>query len=209
MRSDTSASTRAPLARRAPKLPVEERRAQLLKCALSVFARKGIAAAGHADVAAEAGVAVPTVFGYFPTRSDLVRAVVEEVDRFILGNARRASEAGTTVSERLIGVLRDFTDTFETNPEYARIWVSWATSFDEDVWPLYLDFTERTIQLHRDVLGAARDRGEISGEVDPEMSAYLFIGASTTIIQMKIARRDPQSIARYLETTIHGALHQS
>jgi hypothetical protein len=41
------------------------------------------------------------------------------------------------------------------------------------------------------------------------MSAYLLLGAATVIIQMKVAKRDPNSIARYLETTIHGALHQS
>ena len=40
------------------------------------------------------------------------------------------------------------------------------------------------------------------------MSAFLFIGAATMIIQMKMEQRDPRSIARYLETIIHGVLHQ-
>jgi TetR/AcrR family hemagglutinin/protease transcriptional regulator len=205
----TDARPRVRPARRAAKLPTEERRAQLLLCALKVFSRKGIGVASHADVAAEAGVAVPTVFGYFPTRAELQRAVVREVERFILGGAREAAATHGTASEQLIAVLRGFAESFETHPEYARIWVNWGASFEEDVWPLYRQFVAGTIQLHRDIIEAARARGEVSGEVDPEMSAFLFIGASTVIIQMKIDQRDPQSIARYLETTIHGALHQA
>ena len=196
-------------ARRAAKLSVSQRRAQLLECAIRVFARKGLSAAGHADVAAEAGVAVPTVFDYFPTRSDLVVAVVNEVERFILGRARDAASAQPTISKQLIAVLHDFTDSFDTHPEYAMLWVNWGASFQDEVWSLYRQFVEGTIRLHRDIMKAARKRGERLSDVDPEMSAYLFIGAATTIIQMKMEQRDSRSIARYMETIIHGALHQS
>lgn len=196
-------------ARRATKLPVGERRAQLLECAVRVFASKGLSAAGHTDVAAEAGVAVPTVFDYFPTRTDLIVAVVNEVERFILSRAREAATAQPTISKQLIAVLRDFTDSFDTHPEYPMIWVNWGSAFQEEVWPLYRQFVEGTIRLHRDIMKAARKRGEQLSDVDPEMSAYLFIGAATTIIQMKMEQRDSRSIARYMETVIHGALHQS
>jgi TetR/AcrR family hemagglutinin/protease transcriptional regulator len=196
------------VAHRAIKLPVKERRAQLLASALRVFARKGLASAGHADVATAAGVAVPTVFDYFPTRSDLVVAVVNEVGRFILVRARAAASSKPTVSKQLIAILRDFTASCDTHREYAAIWVNWGASLQEDVWPLYSQFVEGTIKLHRDIIEAGRKRGELLSDVDPEMSAYLFIGAATMIIQMKKEQRDPRSIARYLETIIHGALHQ-
>ena len=56
---------------RAPRLAPEARRAQLLASAMRVFARRGIAAARHAELASEAGVAVSTTFAYFPTREEL------------------------------------------------------------------------------------------------------------------------------------------
>lgn len=202
------AFSRAPSARRAPRLSIPQRRAHLLACALKVFARKGIGVANHADVAAEAGVAVPTVFGYFPTRADLLTEVVLEVERFILGAAREAASSSDSASAQMIAVLRDFADSFDAHPEYARIWVNWGSSFQEDVWPLYRKFVQGVINLHRDIISAAQKRGELGEDVDPEMSAFLFIGASTVIIQMKMEQRDPKSIARYLETTIHGALYQ-
>ena len=199
---------RGALPRRAPRMPVEERRTQLLQCAIRVFARDGIASAGHADVAMEAEVSVPTVFAYFPTRQELVRAVVREVDQFIMDRARRAAEAGNTASEKLVSVLRDFAEEFETHPDYLKIWLCWGTSIQDEVWPLYLDFINRVIVFHREIIDAGRRRGELADNVDPEMSAYLVLGAAAVIIQMKVAQRDPHSIARYLEATIHGALHQ-
>src|SRR5216684_6885279 len=73
--------------RRARPLDRPERRTLLLECALRVFARRGIGAARHAEIAREAKVSVPTVFFYFPTRDALVAAVVEEVARFFTAMA--------------------------------------------------------------------------------------------------------------------------
>ncbi len=140
--------------------------------------------------------------------NSVVVAVVNEVERFILARARDAACSKPTVSEQLIAILRDFASSFDTHQEYAVIWVNWGASFQEDVWPLYRQFVEGTIKLHRDIIKTGRKRGEILNDVDPEMSAYLFIGAATMIIQMKMERRDARSIARYLETIIHGVLHQ-
>ena len=67
---------------RARRLSPTERRTQLLTCALRVFARRGLGEARHAEIAKEAGVSIPAVFFYFPTRADLVDAVLCEVERF-------------------------------------------------------------------------------------------------------------------------------
>ncbi len=54
-------------------------RARLIAAAQRVFARRGILATSTADVAAAARVAHGTVFVHFPTRDDLVLAVLEEI----------------------------------------------------------------------------------------------------------------------------------
>src|SRR5215831_11115554 len=75
--------------RRAPALEKVERRALLLQCAMRVFARRGLGSARHAEIARAAKVSVPTVFFYFPTRTVLVSAVLEEVARFFTEMADR------------------------------------------------------------------------------------------------------------------------
>jgi AcrR family transcriptional regulator len=194
--------------RRAPRLAVADRRRQLLECAIRVFAREGLNSAGHADVAKEAGVAVPTVFAYFPSKKALLSAVVQEVDRYIMERAATMAAAQPTASDKMIAILHDFAESFDTRLDYLKIWLNWATSFQEDVWPLFVDFMDRVADIHREIIAEAQQAGELTDNVDPEMSAYLLLGAATVIIQMKVAKRDPNSIARYLETTIHGALHQ-
>ena len=88
--------------RRAPKLSPEKRREQLLRCALTVFARRGIGSARHAEIAQEAQVAVPTVFTYFPTREILVREVLSEVDQYLSQVVWSAIGAGNSVFEKLL-----------------------------------------------------------------------------------------------------------
>jgi AcrR family transcriptional regulator len=63
-------------------------RARILAAADAVFAERG-AAASTEDVAARAGVAVGTVFRHFPTKDDLLRAVLKD----LLGRLRADVDA--------------------------------------------------------------------------------------------------------------------
>jgi TetR/AcrR family transcriptional regulator, hemagglutinin/protease regulatory protein len=192
--------------RRAPKLPVEERRAQLLRCALRAFAREGIGSAGHADIAAEAHVSVPTVFDYFPTRAALIEAVVDEVERFFSARSAGAVASVASVPEQLAAVLRDFAESCDTHPEYARVWVNWGTSFQKKIWPYYQRFMSGSIKFHRDLIAAGLARGEPLRGVDPDRLTYLVIGTSTTIVQMKMQNVDARWISEYLEGVVAMAL---
>jgi TetR/AcrR family hemagglutinin/protease transcriptional regulator len=188
--------------RRAAKLSVAERRAQLLACAVKVFARNGIASAGHADVATEADVSVPTVFNYFPTRDALVGAVIDEVERFFFARGRIAAEGCRTAREQLTATLRAFADAVDTDPDYPKIWVNWSTSFYEKTWTLYQRTVDRTVQFHRELIEAGLKRGEVMENTDPEISAYTFIGAATGFVLMKMQGLDHARITQYLETTM-------
>lgn len=53
-------------------------RSRLLAVAKRLFAKRGIAATSTADIAAAAGVAHGTIFVHFPTRDDLIMAVLDE-----------------------------------------------------------------------------------------------------------------------------------
>ena len=119
------------------RLTAEARREQLLACALAVFARRGLGEARHAEVAREAGMSVPTVFNYFPTREALVLAVLDEVGRFILDEVLRPIQRDERPAPE---VLRDsalaFAAAIETHPDHARVWLDWSTAVRDDIWPL-------------------------------------------------------------------------
>src|SRR5689334_1775769 len=54
----------------------EERRAQLMDVALALFAEQGYEGTSTRDIAAAAGVTEGLIFKYFPTKRELLRAVM-------------------------------------------------------------------------------------------------------------------------------------
>jgi AcrR family transcriptional regulator len=54
-----------------------ERRTQILKAAMDVFTRKGFASATMPEIAREAGIAVGTIYLYYPSKHDLFIAMIK------------------------------------------------------------------------------------------------------------------------------------
>lgn len=73
----------APTGERPLRADARRNRARILETAEAVFAEQG-ASASTEDVAARAGVAIGTVFRHFPTKPDLLKAVVMNLlDRLV------------------------------------------------------------------------------------------------------------------------------
>jgi TetR/AcrR family hemagglutinin/protease transcriptional regulator len=178
----------------------------LLACALTVFARRGLGRATHADIAAEAGVAVATVFAYFKTRGELVAAVLEEVERYQFEMADRHHRSGGSVPRVLLDHAMAFAASVDTQPDHARVLLEWSTSIREEIWPLYVRFHERMV---RKVAAAVR-RGQLEGSVpadlDADDAALLFVGAGHAVAQMKFTRQPPGKVHRFLLTLLRGAI---
>src|SRR5215470_18460852 len=150
--------------RRAPALDKAERRALLLQRAMRVFARRGLGAARHAEIARAAKVSVPTVFFYFPTRKALVSAVLEEVARFFTEMAETVHSKREPAPELILEHMRAFAEAVDTHPDHTRVLLEWSTALRDEVWPRFLRFQEkiiatiaRTIRRWRMESGSDRD----------------------------------------------------
>ena len=69
------------------------RRVEILKAAEAAASEAGMGAVQIAPVAARAGIAAGTVYRYFPSKTDLVAAVVDAVSEREIGAMRRAADA--------------------------------------------------------------------------------------------------------------------
>ncbi|MEU9456180.1 TetR/AcrR family transcriptional regulator [Streptomyces sp. NPDC048277] len=109
-----------PLTARRPAAPMSNgqaaRRVRILRAASDLGTREGLANVQMHDVAKEAGVAIATLYRYFPSKPYLFLAVLEwHIERFLGGcdhgcddtpGADRATEVGETLvalSGRLLG----------------------------------------------------------------------------------------------------------
>jgi TetR/AcrR family fatty acid metabolism transcriptional regulator len=65
-------------------LPREQRRDQILECALAVFASKGFHETSIADICARAHIARGTLYQYFTDKRDVLSALVDRIVRRVL-----------------------------------------------------------------------------------------------------------------------------
>lgn len=172
------------------------RRSEILKAAVRVFARVGIANARIADIAAEAGVPVSSVYDYFADKESVAHALpVDHMAQFFAEFARQA-EGKATARERLRLYLWLTVDFARSHPEWARtlyleIWPS-VMMETADVRSSLDDFSRIMIELIHD--------GERLGEwpVDPlpYQTATIFTGAITQSIVTWLLYRNPRDIMK-------------
>lgn len=196
--TDTSLSKGA----RRRRLDPAARRAELLKIALAVFARRGIGRATHAEVAEEGGCSLATAFVYFPTREDLVAAVLGEVERFYT-EMMAVEHVSDLSGQRAIRHYVDaFTDSVGTHPDYARVWLEWSTAIRDEIWPQYLAFQERIVSALAATIERGKTDATIAADIDDDEAARLMIGAAHMLAQMKFSGQPDKKISHFIETLV-------
>jgi TetR/AcrR family hemagglutinin/protease transcriptional regulator len=192
--------------RRAARLSPEDRRAQLLACATRVVARRGIGRATHAEIAAEAGVAVSTTFVYFKTRTDLVQAVLGDVERFQHALLDRHHRVDSPVPRALLDHAIAFAACVDTHPDHARVLLEWSTSIREEIWPLYVRFHDGMVRRIAETLRRGQADGSVPAHLDADDTSLLIVGAGHVVAQMKFTRQPPEKVHRFLLTLLRGAI---
>lgn len=195
-----------PVRARARRLPPAERRAQLLTCALRVFARRGLGEARHAEIAQEGGVSLSSVFFYFPTRETLVRAVLDEVERFYLTMAKQIHGRELPVPRILWEHAVAFAASVDSHPDYARVWLDWSTAIRDEVWPRYLSFQERLVYILQQTVARGQREGSLTADVDTEDVARFLVSSAHMVAQMKFTNCAPERVERFMRTVIRAAI---
>ncbi|MDN5939380.1 MAG: TetR/AcrR family transcriptional regulator [Salinisphaera sp.] len=190
------------------RLPPEERRAQLVGHAVKVAAAKGLGRIVHADVARAAGVSVPTAFLYFPNRAALLTAVIDEVDRFYMQLARTYHGPDADPSQAVDGHLRDFGESVDRYPDYAVIWLEWATMVRNEfkLWDAFLDFQARITRLVARSIRRCQKLGIIPANISAMDRARLLYASSYSLAQLKLMGSSQQLVNRYTRYSLQMVL---
>jgi len=96
-----------------------QRRKSIVKAAASLASRGGVEAMQMRTVAERAGVALGTLYRYFPSKMDLVVAVVSEELDLLEGSIERRPPQGAGRAERAVEVLMRATRGLMREPELA------------------------------------------------------------------------------------------
>ncbi|MBV8379541.1 MAG: TetR/AcrR family transcriptional regulator [Paucibacter sp.] len=182
--SDESVRGSAGARARAQRLSPEERREQLLACAVKVFSERGLGGGNHALVAAEAKVSVPTVFVYFKTHEALVDAVLDEVEQIYLAKMVHAESAEMPALEAILHLSQGLTQTLDTHPAHARLFREWSVCVHSEHWPRYLRLYRKLTRALAKAIERGQRDGSIHGELNAEDEAAILYAGAMALMQM-------------------------
>ncbi|PKQ32132.1 MAG: hypothetical protein CVT62_03605 [Actinobacteria bacterium HGW-Actinobacteria-2] len=144
--------------------------AEILSAASRVMAREGFAAATARDVAAEAGVAVGTVFLHFPTMAQLAEAILDQTVGAALDAAAKTPPDG--LIDRLVHVAAALFDGYDTDPELSRQVIAGSLFESADGSPSQVRMAQFREWVSAEVV-AAVERGEIA-PIEPGQAFLSF-----------------------------------
>jgi TetR/AcrR family hemagglutinin/protease transcriptional regulator len=177
-----------------------------LRCAIRVFARRGIGAARHVEIGRAAKVSAPTVFFYFPTRKALVRAVLDEIARFFTEIAETIYGQRRPAPDLILEHAHAFADAVGAHPDHTRILLEWSTGLREEVSPLFLKFQEKVVATIARTIERWRMETGNQRELDAEDDARLIAATGHMLLQMKMANVPASRIERFLQTVVRDTL---
>ncbi|HEX2315976.1 MAG TPA: TetR family transcriptional regulator [Thermomonospora sp.] len=173
----------------------QERRRKIVKSAAALASRGGVEAMQMRTVAERAGVALGTLYRYFPSKMDLVVAVVAEELDLLEGSIERRPPSGDTPAERAVAVLMRATRGLMREPELAEALIRALMLTD-----VQTGFGDRMTDL---LLRAATGRADVA-EIPPGDPRRALVRALSSawimeMIEMLRGRADTAEIQARLD----------
>ena len=204
MKKTPAKTTASP--RKRERLTQEDRRAQLLECAIKIFSEYGLDAANHALIAEEAKVSVPTVFFYFNSRENLVDAVLTEVERVHKISFKNANKSTKPANEVLIELSTAMIDTLDFNFHHSRIFLEWSIMARSDIWPRFLKLHKIIINTLVKLIKRGQAEGNCRPDIIPEDEAHILHASSYVMSQMMLTGQKANKIDRYRKSVLETVL---
>ncbi|SIO86745.1 TetR family transcriptional regulator [Nocardiopsis sp. JB363] len=192
-----------------------QRRRRIVQTAAALAVRGGVEAMQMRSVAERAGVALGTLYRYFPSKMDLVVAVVTEELDLLEGGIVRRPPISDTAAGRAVDVLLRATRGLMREPELADALVR-SLIMAEVKMELDVRITDLVWRVATGNLVAARPADTVEettsvDEVDREGTEYVLAGSLTSVwifelVEVLKGRRDLEEVEQRLHVTAERLL---
>jgi AcrR family transcriptional regulator len=156
--------------------PRRDRREDILRASLHLFAEKGFHGTSMRDIARAADITEGLIYHYFASKRDLFRAIIEEYS--FLPLLRTLPELAGQLDLRglLLVLARGFFEVLRQNRELTRLLLQEVQVFPEEKEAFFADVVGRSIAELADILEARMSPRARAG-VDPQVASRLFFNA--------------------------------
>jgi AcrR family transcriptional regulator len=160
------------------KTPRGAARGNIVRAALELFSVSGVRAVGVDAVAERAGVAKVTLFRHFPTKSELVAAVLADANALYLEAYRAAMGRGGDEPAARILALFDGLDDLTRQPGYRGcLFINTGLALAEDDHPAHALVARHKQTLRRLLADELRNAGHPEPDAGSDQLLLLVDGA--------------------------------
>lgn len=176
---------------------------QIVAAARAVLIRDGVAKTSLRAVAAEAGIPLGTLQHVFPSKQQLLQAVIERVVDDISDVLRRTAETDAGLAHAIRNGMRNFWSALVTDErelqvlQYELVTHALRTPGLEDLARIQY---ERYTEAVRQWCAEAADRARETSAVPLDRLARVILGAVDGLILQHVAHPDPARSAADLDT---------
>ena len=159
------------------QIQASARRQQILEAAVRLFAQKGVARTTTRQIAQEAGVAEGLIFKYFPTKLDLVRAVIG-TPHVILRDLRKILDESKTQSvEEVMGQIATvWLDLLHRESDISSILFGEAL-INPEIGDILHQVIEEGASNIGQFLDASKQAGRMTTLVDTKTVAHMYMSS--------------------------------
>ena len=157
-----------------------DRRRDLLDAATRVFARKGFHASRVGDIAEEAGVAHGLLYHYFRSKEEVLETIFRETWGLLVADTQRIEASGVPLREQLRRFARIYLGSWLVTPDLIRVLVR-EVARSPDVGGRVDEIRGLFVALTR-IVEAAKERGEVRADCNPQLAAWIVYGALEEIL---------------------------
>jgi AcrR family transcriptional regulator len=187
-----------------------DKRNRILDSAIIVFARTGFHRARVSDIAREAGIAYGLVYHYFKNKEEILNTIFEERWSGFLEAVDAIVDSPQTSEAKLVAVASMILSACRDRPEWVKVLVLEIQRSSRFAEPGQIRAVGRLFGAVARILRDGQAKGEIRGDLDPDVACYIVIGGLEIVITglvlgvMKIDTSKPEDeyYARVARTVV-------
>jgi AcrR family transcriptional regulator len=188
------------------RLSTEERRQQIVDAAAGLFDRAGYPNTSMEDIAAEVGVAKPTLYHYFPSKDALLLEIHEEfIDLLTRQHAERvAAQLGP--EQLLLEIMADILELMRTHRGHVRVFFEHHRELPAEARGPIRVKRDRYEKIVEGLIGEGMELG-VFRTTDPHLATLATFGMCNWAYQWYMDDLDlrPRDIAyRFWNFLVHG-----
>lgn len=169
------------------RYPPEERRRQIVKAAVTVFARSNFKRARVGDIANAVGITEAAVYKHFPTKKAIYLELLDHIHERILAFWKNEADSAGDPIDTLHAMGLAYYRRIAKNPDELKVQFQAISEVDDREVSVRLRKHHRR---YRNFVAALVERGISEGsvrvDVDPQTIGYLFDGAGVSMSMLKI-----------------------